>query len=100
MQFPDEKENIRLANLINIIDDQDTLDNVLKNSKMLRALLAISARYQQNRSEYFFMLFRNCKKILAHVFKKFPDMFRLNLLKSKGKIRKLRFSPEEIDKFW
>lgn len=45
LQFPDEDSNLRLSNLLSIIDDQDILDDVLKNSRMLRALLAISAKY-------------------------------------------------------
>ena len=45
LQFPDEDRNLRLSNLLSIIDDQDVRDDVRKNSRMLRALLAISAKY-------------------------------------------------------
>ena len=100
LQFPDESSNLRLSNLLNIIDEQDTLDDVLKNSRMLRALLAISAKYQQSNKLSLFNLFYNCKRVLAHTFKKFPDMFKLNLLKSRSKTRRLRFSENEIELFW
>ena len=100
LQFPDESSNLRLSNLLNIIDEQDTLDDVLKNSRMLRALLAISAKYQQSNKLSLFNLFYNCKRVLAHAFKKFPDMFKLNLLKSRSKTRRLRFSENEIELFW
>ena len=100
IQFPDEECNIRLKNLLNIVDDEDKFDEVLKNSKMLRALLAINGRYDNTHKEYLFYVFFNCKKILAHTFKKFPDLFKLNLMKSKGKNKKMRFQPEDIDKFW
>lgn len=96
LQFPDEPENARMANLLDIIDDQDLLDDVMKNSRMLRALLAISAKYKKSDRSALFSLFYNCKRVLAHVAKKFPDIFSLNLLKSKTKSRKLRFTPEEV----
>ena len=100
IQFPDETSNLRLANLLEIIDNEDTLDAVMKNSRMLRVLLAISARYQASHKSLLFNVFYNCKRVLAHAFKKFPDLFSLNLLKSRSKTRKLRFSPEEIEMFW
>ena len=100
LQFPDENSNSRLSNLLCIIDDQDALDAVLKNSKMLRALLAISAKYQPFNSSSLFNLFYNCKRVLAHAFKKFPDMFKLNHLKSKSKSKRLRFTEQEIELFW
>ena len=100
LQFPDEPENIRLKNLLGIIDDQENLDDVVKNSRMLRALLAISAKYQRSSKTSLFNLFYNSKRVLAHIFKKFPDMFKLNLLKSRNKSRILRFKPEEVNLFW
>lgn len=66
---------------------------------MLRALLATSARYTQA-GDSLFKLFYNCKRVLAHAFKKFPDMFKLNLLKSKSKTRRLRFTQDEVELFW
>ena len=83
-----------------IIDEQEALDEVLKNSRMLRALLAISSKHQPKSSHSLFNLFYNCKRVLAHAFKKFPDMFKLNLLKSKSKTRRLRFTQDEIELFW
>ena len=100
LQFPDEKMNKRLTNLLSIIDDQDTLDIALKNTKILKALLAISSRYSKSHNEALFSLFFNCKRILAHTLKKFPDIFKMNLLKSRTKARRLRFKEEEIEMFW
>ena len=45
LQFPGEDVNSRMKNLLSIIDEQEALDEVLKNSRMLRALLAISSKY-------------------------------------------------------
>ena len=86
--------------MLEIIDTQDTMDNALKNSKMLKALLAISAKYSYAKRNEMFKLFYNCKRVLAHTFKKFPDLFKLNLLKSKTRPKRLRFKPEEIEQFW
>lgn len=83
--------------MLEIIDTQDTMDNALKNSKMLKALLAISAKYSNAKRNELFKLFYNCKRVLAHAFKKFPDLFKLNLLKSKTRSKRLRFTPEEVE---
>ena len=100
LQFPDEKKNMRLTNLLSIIDEQDVLDSALKNTKILKALLAISSKYSRSHSEQLFSLFYNCKRILAHVLKKFPDIFMMNLLKSRTKSRRPRFTKDEIEMFW
>lgn len=100
VQFPDEKENLRLKNLIEIIDKQQELDEALSNAKMMRALLAINAKYVKSDHSRFFMLFYNCKRVLAHVFWKFPDYFNLNILKTNRKSKSLRFKREEIGLFW
>ena len=84
--------------MLEIIDNQNAVDDVLKNSKMLKALLAISAKYTSARHNEFFKLFYHCKKILAHALKKFPDIMKLNLLRTKS--NKLRFTKEDIIKFW
>ena len=100
MQFPDEQTNVRLQNLLDIIDSKADLDEALTNTKMMRALLAINAKYNPRSQSAMFMLFYNCKRVLAHVFKKFPDYLKMNVLKSNRKHKKLRFRPEEIDVFW
>ena len=96
LQFPDEKKNMRLMNLLSIIDEQEALDAALNNTKMLKALLAISSKYSKSHSNMLFNLFYNCKRILAHTFKKFPDIFKMNLLKSRTKARRPRFTEEDI----
>ena len=100
LQFPDEEKNMRLANLLSIIDEQDSLDDALKNTKILKALLAISSRYSQSHRTTLFSLFLNCKRILAHTLKKFPDIFKMNLLRTRTKSRRPRFKKEDIEKFW
>ena len=86
--------------MIEIVDKQQELDEALSNAKMMRALLAINAKYVKSDPNRFFMLFYNCKRVLAHVFWKFPDYFNLNILKTNRKSKALRFKREEIDLFW
>lgn len=81
-----------------MIDNQDIMDDVLKNTRMLKALLAISAKYAKSSKTATFSLFYNCKRILAHALKKFPDMFKLNLMRTRSK--KLKFTQEDIACFW
>ena len=100
MQFPDEKENTRLKNLLFIIDNQNELDDALTNAKMMRALLAVNAKYVKSDPCRYFMIFKNCKRILAHVFKKYPKYLDLNILRTNKKSKTLRFNPDEIDLFW
>ena len=100
LQFPDEVENIRLKNLLEIIDQQNALDDALKNTKMLKALLAISAKYSSIHKDALFKLFFNCKRILAHTLRKFPDMFKLNLMRTKSKRKTLKFTQDDIIFFW
>ena len=100
VQFPDEQQNVRLDNLIEIIDNQNAFDNALTNAKMMRALLAINAKYVKKSPNRCFKLFYNCKRILAHVLRKYPKYFDLNILKSNTKKKTLRFKKEEIEIFW
>ena len=100
VQFPDEEDNARLNCLLEIIDNHSEFDNALTNSRMMRALLAISVKYVKSSPDRCFMLFKNGKRVLAHVFKKYPKYLELNILKSNRKSRALRFKPEEIDMFW
>ncbi len=46
------------------------------------------------------MLFKNAKRILAHVLKKYPQYFNLNILRTNRKSKSLRFKPEEVEMFW
>lgn len=100
LQFPDEETNPRLKILLDIIDNQDILNDVIKNTKMLRALLAISIKYANTHKDAMFHLFFNSKRILAHILKKFPDIFKMNLMRTKSKNKKLKFKPNEIEVFW
>ena len=70
------------------------------NAKMMRALLAINAKYPKTSKSRCFYLFYNCKRVLAHVFKKYPDYLDLNILRTNRKSKALRFKKEEIDLFW
>lgn len=99
-QFPDENENTRLENLLFIIDNQDYLDIALKNSKIIRALLALNSKFIKSSPYKFYSLFFNCKRVLAHIFKKYPDYLNLNILRSNRKHKSLRFTHEEIDKYF
>lgn len=67
---------------------------------MMRALLAINAKYVKSSPDRCFMLFKNCKKVLAHVFKKYPKYLDLNILRTSRKSKALRFKKEEIEMFW
>lgn len=100
IQFPDEQTNDRMKNLLEIIDTQTMLDDALKNARMMRALLAVSAKYVVSSPCRLFYVFYNSKKVLAHIFKKYPDYFKLNILKSNTKHKSLRFSKEDVEKFW
>ena len=100
VQFPDEEQNSRLDNLLQIIDNEPVLDDALTNARMMRALLAVNAKYVKSSPSRCFNLFRNCKRVLAHVFKKYPKYFDLNILKSNTKSRRLRFKREDVELFW
>lgn len=100
IQFPDELQNVRLENLLEIIDNQQDLDEALTNARMMRALLAINAKYVKKSPYRYFKLFYNCKRLLAHIFRKYPEYLNLNILRTNRKSKSLRFKPEEIDLFW
>lgn len=100
VQFPDETQNDRLSNLLEIIDNQSELDNALTNTRMMRALLAVSAKYVKSSPSRYFWLFQNAKRVLAHVFRKYPDYLNLNVLRTNKKSKALRFKKEEIEIFW
>ena len=100
IQFPDEAQNDRLSNLLEIIDTQEDLDDALTNAKMMRALLAINAKYVKSDPSRFFKLFYNCKRVLAHIFRKYPNYLDLNILRTNKKSKHLRFKKEEIEIFW
>ena len=93
-------ENDRLKNLLEIIDTQNELDDALTNARMMRALLAINAKYVKSQPSRYFWLFYNSKRVLAHVFRKYPDYLNLNILRTNRKSKNLRFKKEEIEIFW
>ena len=95
-QFPDETENVRLKNLLHIIDEENAFDEALTNSRMMRALLAVNAKYVKSSPDRCFKIFLNCKRVLAHIFKKYPDYFNLNILKTNAKSKSLRFKKEDV----
>ena len=67
---------------------------------MMRALLAINAKYSKTDPYRYFKLFYNCKRVLAHIFRKYPDYLNLNMLRTNRKSKTLRFNKEEIELFW
>lgn len=67
---------------------------------MVRALLAVSAKYDKASPGKYFALFLNAKRVLAHIFKKYPKYLDLNILRTNRKSKALRFKPEEIGVFW
>lgn len=100
VQAPGEKENPRLANLLRIIDTRAEFDEALTNARMMRALLALGAKYDRSSPGKRFSLFLNAKRVLAHAFRKYPKYLDLNILRAKRKGGSPRFKPEEIDAFW
>jgi hypothetical protein len=88
LSFSDEKNNNRLDNILIIIDTQILLDDIITHTKILKSLLALinaGSMYDQ------FEIKTNCKKVLAHVFKKFPKLLESNIVRSKTS-RKFRFT--------
>lgn len=100
LQFPDEQDNERLSNLLAIIDEHHELDEALTNARMMRALLAVAAKYVKSSPSRYFNLFKNAKRVLAHIFKKYPKYLDLNILRTNSKHKSLRFKPEEVELFW
>lgn len=91
-------ENDRLEVLLEVIDnDEGVLEPALKNNRLMRALLAIAANYTKKNPSRCFWLYYNTKRILAHIFKKHPDWLKLNILRTNSKIKKLRFTEEDIE---
>ena len=94
-------ENERLDVLLQVIDnDEGTLEAALKNSRLMRALLAVAANYVPRNPSRFFWLYYNTKRILAHIFKKNPSWLRLNILRTNSKVKKLRFTEEDIETYF
>ena len=100
IQFEEETTNERLENLLHIIDNHSHLDSLVTNTKIIRSLLALSSSYQHNHVKCNFSMFMNAKRILAHVFNKFPDFLKMNLMRTKGKTRKQKFTQADISSFW
>ena len=89
-----------MSNLLAIIDEHHELDEALTNARMMRALLAVAAKYVKSSPNRYFNLFKNAKRVLAHIFKKYPKYLDLNILRTNSKHKSLRFKPEEVELFW
>ena len=87
----------RLKVMLDIIDNESTLDAAFKNTKILRLLLA--ARSYSHRTMSCKDLHECICKTLAHVFKKFPDMFKCNFVKANSKAKRLRFTENDMKKY-
>jgi hypothetical protein len=86
----------RLNNLIIILDEHDKFDIVFTHTKILKSLLAL----QRAGSSYNnFNIKINCKKLLAHIFKKFPKLLESNIVRS-SKTRKFRFTEDDVQKYF
>lgn len=96
LTFEHDNTNIRLDNLISIIDDHDRFDIVITHSKILRSLIALN---RAGSSYSNFNIKANCKKVLAHIFKKFPKLLESNLVRS-SRTRKFRFTQEDVEKYF
>ena len=94
-------ENDRLEVLLEVIDnDEGVLEPALKNNRLMRALLAVAANHSKRNPSRCFWLYYNTKRILAHVFKKHPTWLKLNILRTNSKVKKLRFSKEEVELYF
>lgn len=87
--------------MLQIIDnDEGTLDAALKNNRLMRALLAVAANYAPKNPSRCFWLYYNTKRLLAHIFKKNPSWLKLNVLRTNSKVKKLRFTEEDIETYF
>lgn len=94
-------ENDRLEILLEVIDsDEDVLKPALTNNRLMRALLAVAANHVKKNPSRCFWLYYNMKRILAHIFKKHPDWLKLNILRTNSKVKKLRFSEEDVELYY
>lgn len=83
-----------------IDSDEGVLEPALKNSRLMRAMLAVAANLSKRNPSRCFWLYYNMKRILAHIFKKHPDWLKLNILRTNSKIKKLRFSEEDVELYY
>ena len=95
--FPDEEKNVRLENLLYIIDSEKYLDIAMKNNKIMRALLALNARFAKTDPYRHYKLYFNCKRVLAHIFKKYPCYMTMNINR-RGK--RLKFTQNDVEQFF
>lgn len=94
-------DNDRLDVLLQVIDaDEDVLESALKNTRLIRALLAVAANHNSRNSSRNFWLYYNTKRILAHIFKKHPAWLKLNVLRTNSKTKKLRFTEEDVENYF
>ena len=68
LDFSAKHDNAKLKLVLDIIDKEDTLDSAIKNTKIVRALLAIKAHYCQSDPSRCCWLFENANWMLAHIF--------------------------------
>ena len=92
-----EESDAKLKTILDIIDEESMIDIAVKNTKILRLLLA--ARSYTNRTFKCKDLHICISKLLAHIFKKFPDLFKLNFVKTNSKVKKLRFTEADMQKY-
>ena len=80
--------------LLDVIDNNDLLDQAMKNRKFIKLLVNTLYPLGEESSPYAYC-------ILAHVFKKFPAWLKDNLMryKWKGKTYYI-FSQEDVDKYF
>jgi len=82
-----------MKNLLFMIDNDTELDDAFKNSRVMKMLLTASTTYH---SAAYDLAYRS-KKVLAHVFNKFPDFFKLGILRTKS--GRMKFKPEDVQKW-
>lgn len=83
-----------------IDNEEGSLDPALKNTRLMRALLAVAVNYSERNPSRCFWLYYNTKRVLAHIFKKHPAWLKLNVLRTNSKSKKLRFTREEVELYF
>ena len=99
LDFSDYHDNTKLKLVLDIIDKEDALDSAVKNTKIVRALLAIKAHYCKSDPSRCCWLFENANRMLAHIFQKYPDFLKLNFVKTNTKVKKFRFTEDDVKKW-
>lgn len=97
LDFNTEWSKTRLEVLLKLIDTQTEIDEALVNSKIIKALVALGCK--RHKFDYYH-IFSNCKKVLAHIFKKNPQWLQANAIRSRSKFRRMRFTEKDIEKYF